>query len=136
MELRDLAENGPLLYWASTGTGAALLALGAAGVLFPESSSSMYGVPTNGNAGTAYLRAAAVRDVSLGGIVLLLAQAGDRKVLGRCLLLVAVVAVGDTSVNLRHSPAPARSLPTHLGGIAGCCALAYLLLRGKRALKR
>ncbi len=136
MDLQESAGNvapGPGLQRVSVLAGVALLAIGAGGVLFPEPSSRGYGVPFSvpspGGAGPAYLHATAVRDMSLGGLLLLLARVGDRRVLGAGFLLISAVAVGDGAIALRHSPAPRRVLPVHWGSAAILWGMAYLLLR-------
>ncbi len=133
---KQTAELAPMLRWSSVATGAALVGIGIGGLVAPKPSSKMYGVPilSNGSAGAAYLRAVAVRDISLGGIFLAFAGLRDRRALGTAFLLTAAVAAGDGSVALRYSRTPARVLPIHWGSAAGLLAAAYLLLRknGKR----
>ncbi len=136
MNLQKTEEPlSPGLYRISIAAGVALLGLGAGGVLFPLSSSKMYGVPLTGleDTGAAYVRATAVRDLSLGGMFLAFAMLGDRRALGVTTLLSSVVAIGDGSVALRHGPAPAKVLPIHWGGAVALWGLAYLLLRGNPA---
>ncbi len=124
-------EIEPALYWVSMAAGTALLAIGAAGVAFPRASSKMYGVPISDEIGEAYLRATAVRDIPLGGLLLSFAALGDRRALGLTFALGSLIAVGDGSIALRYSPYPLRVLPLHWGGVAAFCGLGYLLLRKK-----
>ena len=120
------------LYQISVAAGVALLGLGAGGILFPLPSSKIYGVPLTGSddAGTAYIRATAVRDLALGGMFLVFAGLRDRRALGVTVLLSSVVAVGDGSIALKHSPAPGRALLIHGGSTVALWGFAYLLLRG------
>ncbi len=125
----DSAQLGFGLRWFSAATGMALLGLGAAGALFPEPAAELYGVPLSGGSGAAYLSAASVRDISLGGTLLAFAMLGDRRALGVTFLLGSVIAGGDGAIALRHSPAPLRVLPLHWGGAMAFWGMAYLLLR-------
>ncbi len=120
----------PGLYWSSIATGASLVAFGIGGLAAPKPSSKMYGVPIAGSTGEAYLRATAVRDLTLGGIFLAFAGLEDRRALGTVFLLTAAVAAGDGSVAMRYSRTPGRVLPIHWGSAVGLLGMAYLLLRG------
>ncbi len=121
----------PGLYQVSLVTGVALLVLGVGGILLPKASSKMYGVPLTGpdEAEGAYVRATAVRDLSLGGMFLSFAALRDRRALGIAALFSSVVAVGDGTIALRHSPAPLRVLPLHWGSVVALWGFAYVLLR-------
>jgi len=130
---KEVEQLSPGLHRVSIAAGIALLGLGAGGVLFPLASSKMYGVPLakaeSEDAGVAYVRATAVRDLSLGGMFLAFAMLRNRQALGVTTLLSSVVAVGDGSIALRHGPAPGKVLPIHWGSAVALWGLAYLLLR-------
>ncbi len=133
MEQGKAVHLDPGLYRISVVTGVALLALGVGGILFPKASSKMYGVPLTGSdePEEAYVRAAAVRDLSLGGIFLSFTALHDRRALGIAALFSSVVAVGDGTIALRHSPAPRWVLPIHWGSAVALWGFAYLLLRDR-----
>lgn len=128
--MRKQETLAPMLFWSSVATGASLAAFGIGGIVAPRPLAKVYGVPVHTGAGEAYLRATAVRDLSLGGIFLAFAGLRDRRALGTVFLLTAAVAAGDGSVALRYSRTPARVLPIHWGSALGLLGAAYLLLRG------
>ena len=96
-------------------------AIGAGAIVAPKLSAGQFGVPTGDPAGLAFVRAAGVRDVILGGIVF--ASLDDRKMLRRVLGWASIVGLGDALV-----VASVRGLRpqhvVHLGGFAALAALA------------
>jgi hypothetical protein len=89
---------------------------------------SLYGVPLSGGSDDAYLSAAAVRDVAVGVLTLVLALLRDKRAVGIILLVATIIPIGDGLIVLRNSPAPWHFLPLHWGGAVGCLAFALILL--------
>ena len=106
------------------GLAVIFVAIGAGAIVAPNLSAGQFGVPTGDPAGLAFVRAAGVRDVILGGIVF--AALDDRKMLRRVLGWASVVGLGDAFV-----VASVRGLRpqhvVHLGGFAALAALAISL---------
>jgi hypothetical protein len=76
--------------------------------------------------------AAAVRDISVGALALVFALLRDRRAVGLCALLGAIIPLGDGMIVLRNGPAPAPFLPLHWGSALGCLVFAFLVLRPRR----
>jgi hypothetical protein len=96
--------------------------IGAGGVIAPKLSAGQFGVPTDDPAALAFVRAAALRDVILGGIVF--ASLDDPKTLRRVLGWSSVVGLGDA-----FAVASVRGVrPQHVVHLGGFLALAALAL--------
>jgi hypothetical protein len=96
--------------------------IGAGGVLAPKLSATQFGLPTGDPAALAFVRATAMRDVILGGIVF--ASLDEPKTLRRVLGWSSVVGLADAVV-----VASVRGLrPAHVLHLSGFAALALLAL--------
>jgi uncharacterized protein DUF4267 len=98
--------------------------IGAGAVIAPKHSAGHFGIPAGDPAALAFVRAAGVRDVILGGIVF--ASLDDRKMLRRVLGWSSIVGLGDA-----FAVASVRGLRpqhvVHFGGFAVLAALALSL---------
>ncbi len=104
------------------GAAVLLTVIGAGGVVAPKLSAGQFGIPAADPAALAFVRAAGLRDVVLGGIVF--ASLGDAKALRRVLGWTSLVGLGD-AVAL----AALRGLrPQHVLHVGGFAALALLAL--------
>jgi Domain of unknown function (DUF4267) len=98
--------------------------IGAGGVIAPRLSAGQFGLPTDDPTGLAFVRAAALRDVILGGIVF--ASLDEPKTLRRVLGWSSVVGLGDAvAVASVRGLRPAHVL--HVGGFLALVALALSL---------
>lgn len=131
MAKRDLMEFSPILLLLAVTGSLGLIAMGCLFALDNIDAAKLFGVPLSGGASDAYVTVAAIRDVSVGALALVLALLRDRRALGLTVLLGAVIPIGDGIVVLRHSPTPMQFLPLHWGGAIGCLIFAYLLLRSE-----
>ncbi|HWT04606.1 MAG TPA: DUF4267 domain-containing protein [Xanthomonadales bacterium] len=104
------------------GLAAGFTVIGVGGVLAPRLSARMFGIPTDDPAALAFVRAAAMRDVILGGIVF--AALNDATMLRRVLGWASIVGLGDAvAVASVRGLRPQHVL--HLGGFAALAALAF-----------
>jgi hypothetical protein len=96
--------------------------IGAGGVLAPKLSAGQFGIRTSDPAALAFVRAAALRDVILGGIVF--ASLDEPTTLRRVLGWSSIVGLGDAL-----AVASVRGLrPQHAVHLGGFAALALLAL--------
>ena len=96
--------------------------IGAGGIIAPKLSAGQFGIPAADPAALAFVRAAAVRDVILGGIVF--ASLDEPKMLRRVLGWSSIVGLGDAL-----AVAAVRGLrPQHAVHVGGFAALALLAL--------
>jgi hypothetical protein len=99
-------------------------AIGAGAVLAPKLSAGPFGLPTSDSTALAFVRAAGMRDVILGGIVF--ASLDEPKMLRRVLGWSSIVGLGDAfAVASVRGLRPAHVL--HLGGFAALAGLALSL---------
>jgi hypothetical protein len=99
-------------------------AIGAGAVVAPKLSAGPFGLPTSEPTALAFVRAAGMRDVIIGGIVF--ASLDDTKMLRRVLGWASIVGLGDAfAVASVRGLRPAHVL--HLGGFAALAALALSL---------
>jgi hypothetical protein len=106
------------------GIAVAFTIIGAGGVIAPRLSAGQFGLPTDDPAALAFVRATAMRDVILGGIVF--ASLDEPKTLRRVLGWSSIVGLSDAlAVALVRGPRPAHVL--HLGGFAALALLALSL---------
>ena len=95
--------------------------IGAGGVIAPKLSAGQFGIPTDDPAALAFVRAAAVRDVIIGGIVF--ASLDEPKTLKRVLGWSCIVGLGDAlAVASVRGLRPQHAI--HLGGFAALALLA------------
>ncbi len=118
-----------LEYWGAISGGASLLVLGAVAAAEPFVAAEAYGIPLSDKPSDMYLVAAGVRDLFAGSAIIAFALMRDRRALGTVVALTSVIAAGDAILAGRHSPRPARVLPTHLAGLVACVGASILLLR-------
>jgi hypothetical protein len=125
------------MFWISFAGSVFLIAGGIFFIFDHVAAAKAFGVPLSGGGDNAYLSVAAVRDVAFGGLTLAFALLRDRRAVGLCLLLGAIIPLGDGMVVLENSPTPWQFLPVHWGGAAACLGLAFVLLRipGGRPVK-
>jgi hypothetical protein len=104
------------------GVAVLLTVIGAGGVIAPKRSAAQFGIPVTDPAALAFVRAAGMRDVILGGIVF--ASLDDATMLRRVLGWSSVVGLGDAL-----AVASVRGLrPQHILHLGGFAALAVLAL--------
>jgi hypothetical protein len=104
---------------------AAMIAIGVGGIVYPKESARGYGIPADDDAGATYVRAAALRDVALGLILLRASLQGKKKALRTVLACTALVAGGDTLVVGALTRDPAK-MAIHAIGLSGI-AVVWLL---------
>jgi hypothetical protein len=98
--------------------------IGGGAVVAPKLSAGPFGLPTSDPTALAFVRAAGMRDVILGGIVF--ASLDDAKMLRRVLGWSSIVGLGDAlAVATVRGLRPAHLL--HLGGFAALACLAIAL---------
>jgi len=112
--------------------GSALIAVGPATLLAPDTAASAFGIPATTAETKAYLLASAMRDVALGSFLLAaLALRASRRLLAGYVLALAFVAAADATnvaaYTARHGGAWA--LVVHVGGFIVLAALAWSLRR-------
>ena len=117
------------LFLLSVIGSAGLVMMGVAFCLDPVDAARLFGVPLSGTADGTYVSVAAVRDISVGVLTLAFAVLRDRRAVGLCVLLGAIIPIGDGIIVLRNSATPLHFLPLHWGGAVACVAFAWLLLR-------
>ncbi len=110
----------------------ALVAVGFGFILDNADAAKLFGIPLAGGPTDTYVTVAAVRDVAFGALTLVFTLLRDRRAVGLCLLLGAIIPLGDGIVVLRHSTTPLMFLPLHWGGVIACVAFSLLLLRPGR----
>jgi hypothetical protein len=108
------------------------LGLGAGSFAAPRALSENYGIPVDGEAGFAYVRALGARDAILGLIVAAFLIGRDRESLGTTLALCALVGAADFAIvaTTRGTKAPA-SLAIHGTGALGLLAVSSLVRAGR-----
>ncbi len=132
---RAAAEPAPLapgLAFIGAAGGVAMLAIGTLAAVRPKLAAQGYGVPVSTDSDRAYMTAAGIRDLFVGGVVVAFSLLRDRRALGVTLALGSGIAVGDGVIALRHGPDPKRVLPIHWGSAVVCVGLACTLLRSDR----
>jgi hypothetical protein len=112
-----------------------LVAIGVGGLIAPERASAQYGIVLDDPRGLAFIRAMAVRDLVIGGVLALMALAGARHMLGWAMCLTAVIAVVDLGVvvaDRRRTSGPPidRARALHASGIVGLLVAGAALLTG------
>jgi len=106
----------------AAGIAVVFTAIGAGGIVAPKLSAGQFGIPTADPAALAFVRAVAVRDVILGGVVF--ASLNDPQALKRVLGWASVAGLGDAL-----AVASVRGLrPQHAVHLGGFAALALLAL--------
>ncbi len=127
--MMDSSRLGPKMFAVAAAGSVLLIAMGIFFALDHANASKAYGVDLTGGPDNAWISSAALRDLAYGCVTLIFALLRDRRAVGTCLLCGAIIPLGDAIVVLLHSPTPLEYLPLHLGGVAACLVLAYILLR-------
>lgn len=94
---------------------AGLIATGIAGIAFPEPLARVFGAPLKDGSGSEFVRAASVRDVALGAIMLSASFSRERNVL-------SVISLCGIGISL--SDFMCTKKPVHLAGAALFASLA------------
>ena len=104
-----------MLFWLSVASSLALIADGVRFIFDHVGTAGSFGVPLAGGSGDAYMSVAGIRDLFAGFLTLVCALLRDRRAVGLCVLLGAIIPAGDGLVALSHSPTPMRFVPIHWG---------------------
>jgi hypothetical protein len=132
--MKDSSRLGPKMFMVSVAGSVLLIAMGLFFALDHHEASHAYGIDLAGGPDNAWISSTALRDLAYGCVTLIFTVLRDRRAVGICLLCGAIIPLGDAVVVIRHSPTPLEYLPLHLGGIAICLALAFILLRPTKTL--
>jgi len=113
----------------------ALVAIGVGGVAAPRRASHEYGIVLDDDRALGLVRAMAVRDVVLGGLLAMLALTATREVIGWAMCLAALVAAVDLVVVTTDRRSTSRSAvhrasALHGGGLIGLLVAAGVLWAG------
>ncbi len=112
--------------------GVGLVAIGVAALLAPAFAAGFYGVDATTLSAHVFVRAAGVRDIVIGGILLgLLARRIETRTVGIAVLIATLVPIVDTVSVLQASGAQ-PALILHAGSILPMMILAIALI-GVRA---
>jgi hypothetical protein len=114
---------------------AGLIAIGLAGVLTPRRASAQYGIVLDDARALGLIRAMAVRDLVIGGLLGMMALAATRDALGWAMCLTALIAAVDLLVVTEDRSATSRSrtdraTALHGGGAVGLLVAGGVLLAG------
>ena len=88
-----------------------LIAVGLGFIGDNAGAAQLFGIPLAGVPTDAYVSAAAVRDVAFGALTLVFTLLRDRRAVGLCILLGAIIPIGDGIVVLRHAAHPLTFCP-------------------------
>jgi hypothetical protein len=105
---------------------AGLVTIGTLALLAPELAARGYGVAITDLASRTYVRAAGLRDIVLGGIVVIVRAQASPRTLSCVVALLAVIAAGDLVLARRS-----RSVAIHAVGVLGLLVAAALLASGR-----
>jgi hypothetical protein len=109
-----------------------LVGIGLAALLAPGFAAAGYGVDVFTLSDHAYVRGAGVRDIAIGGILLvLLARRSEIRTVGIAVLVATLVPIVDT-MNVLQASGVRPALILHVGSILPMMILAFALL-GVRA---
>lgn len=114
---------------------AGLLAIGFGGMLAPGRAWAQYGIVLDDVRALGFVRAMAVRDVVIGGLLGIMAFAATRAALGWAMWLTALIAAVDFVVVMAdRSATPGsssnRATALHAGGAVGLLVAGAVLLMG------
>jgi hypothetical protein len=104
--------------------GAALVAVGTSAVIAPSFASRAFGLPSDDPIARAFMRAAGVRDLIIGGIVL--GSLGDRPALRRTLGWTSLIGLAD-AITIFGMRGPALQHVGHVGGFVTLAVAALIL---------
>ncbi|MGI5492941.1 DUF4267 domain-containing protein [Microtetraspora malaysiensis] len=107
--------------------------VGVSYLLAPQSMAPNFGLPSwpHGE-GVGFLAVKGVRDVVSGLVILTVALAGNRRVLGWVTLAIALTPIGDMFIVLLSGGAPAIAFGVHGATAAAVILAGSLLLSGPR----
>ena len=108
----------------------ALVAIGVAGLAAPRRASAEYGIVLDDARALGLVRAMAVRDVVLGGLLGMLALVATREVLGWAMCLTALVAAVDLLVVTADRSGTSRSARSRAGLLHGGGLIGLLVAGG------
>jgi hypothetical protein len=113
----------------------ALVSIGVGGLIAPRNAAVQYGIAVDDPRALGFIRAMAVRDLVIGGLLGLMALAQERDLLGWGMGLTAVIAVVDlgvvTAAGRRMPRTPiARARALHATGAIGLLFAAAVLVMG------
>ena len=110
----------------------ALICIGVAALLAPGFAAAGYGVDVSTLSDHVYVRGAGVRDIVIGGILLvLLARLNETRTIGIAVLIATLVPIVDT-INVLQASGVRLALILHVGAILPMMILAIALI-GARA---
>jgi Domain of unknown function (DUF4267) len=113
----------------AVGTGAFLLGVGALLLTRPDRGGRLFGL---GDA-AGFARAAGLRQAYLGALVLGIGWSGRPQTLGRVLIGLGVIPVGDALIALRAGSGPAKAAEHLLGLLVVVAGASVLPDHGRRA---
>ena len=105
-----------------------VLCIGAAALRWPRQSTHSYGIPAEDPDTLAYVRAAAARDLVMGGMVLWSAVANDVPAMRAGLAMCVIAPLADVVLAAERRGAIPQ-LAIHASGIAGIAAALALTSR-------
>ena len=113
----------------------ALVAIGVGGLIAPRNASAEYGIAVDNLAALGLVRAMAVRDLVIGGLLGLVALGHGRTSLGWGMVLSALIAVVDLAVVTAARPRTSdaridRARALHATGAIGLVVVGATLLMG------
>jgi Domain of unknown function (DUF4267) len=112
------------------GVGAVcVLGIGAAALVWPQRSTSTYGIPADDEDTLAYVRAAAARDLVMGLFILRAALADDRKAM-EAGLAACIIAPAADLILARERRGNIPQLAIHGAGVVGIFAVWALVRAG------
>ena len=119
----------PIWSWRLAATlGLIALCSGLGFLVLPSLSASLWGFPQPSTSShRAYLRLVGVRDVYVALGLLLFWLRGEKRVVGRLLMLAGMVPVADGLVALWNA-APLLQVVQHFAGTAVCAVVGYSLI--------
>jgi len=110
--------------------GVAVLGIGAGALAWPRQATRTYGIPNDDRETHAFVRATAVRDLTMGAFVLWAAIANDRGAMKAGLLSCSLVPLADLLLAYGRSGLVAP-LAIHGAGIVGVLAT-WAIVRSER----
>jgi len=107
-------------------TGVSLILIGISSLFYPGMAEG-YGVFPVDEKGAAYLLATGMRDLSLGGITLLMLTR-FRSGMAMYLLMLAIIPIADVLINLKYGSST-LSLIVHVVGVIGLVVMTVFAFR-------
>ena len=120
--------------WLLLALGALFLALGFVFVAFPAAGAAVYGIPSNSPSGTSYVRAVGLRDVALGGYLILQTLFASARAVSILLLVTLVIPAGDLVLVAAHGSGTLALLPHLASALVFAGMAAWVRLSATRNL--